>query len=317
MFDRVAAMGELRWTAPAEGGMFELGRRVAGRGEYRGLSFHEVEAKSILNRVPGGGLPFNWTINPYRGCSHACVYCFARPTHAYLGFDTGPDFDSQIVVKVNAVELTRAETAPARWAGESIALGTNTDPYQPAEAKYRLTRGVLEVLTERRNPFSVLTKSPLALRDLDLFVEASRLADVTVSFSIGTLDAAVWRLTEPGTPHPERRVAAVARLAAAGIRTGVLMAPLLPGISDHPDQVAAVERACREAGAESVAPIRLHLRPGVKEHFMGWLQDTRPDLVGRYQDLYRDRAYLTRRRSRNRRPTPDTPAVTQPALPFG
>jgi hypothetical protein len=139
-------MKEMRWTAPAEGGLFELGRRVTGRGEYRGLSFHEIEAKTILNRVPGNGLPFDWTINTYRGCSHACAYCFARPTHEYLGFDIGKDFDSEIVVKVNAVELTRAETAPGRWAGEPIAMGTNTDPYQPAEGKYRLTRGVLEVL---------------------------------------------------------------------------------------------------------------------------------------------------------------------------
>lgn len=306
---------ELRWTAPAEGGLFELGRRVSGRGEYRGLSFHEIEAKTILNRVPGNGLPFNWTINPYRGCSHACTYCFARPTHEYLGFDIGRDFDSEIVVKVNAVELTRAETAPGRWAGEPIAMGTNTDPYQPAEGKYRLTRGVLEVLTERANPFSILTKSTLVLRDLDLFVEASRRTDVTVSFSIGTLDPEVWRLTEPGTPHPMRRVEAVAKLSEAGVRTGVLMAPLLPGLSDHPDQVAAVEKACREAGADSVAPIRLHLRPGVKEHFMGWLGENRPDLVERYQQLYRGRSYLKRQTAP--RTSSSRPQTVQPALPLG
>src|SRR5690606_21102870 len=134
---------------------------------------------TILNRVPGDYLPFDWTINPYRGCSHACVYCFARPTHEYLGFGVGEDFDSQIVVKTNAVELVRAETAPGRWAGDPIAMGTNTDPYQPAEGKYRLTRGILEVLTERRNPFSLLTKSTLSLRDIDLFSEAARHTDVT------------------------------------------------------------------------------------------------------------------------------------------
>jgi DNA repair photolyase len=308
-------MKELRWTAPAEGGLFELGRRVSGRGEYRGLSFHEIESKTILNRVPGNGLPFNWTINPYRGCSHACSYCFARPTHEYLGFDMGKDFDSEIVVKVNAAELTRAETAPGRWAGEPIAMGTNTDPYQPAEGKYRLTRGVLEVLSERANPFSILTKSTLVLRDLDLFVEASRRADVTVSFSIGTLDPEVWRLTEPGTPHPMRRVEAVAKLAEAGVRAGVLMAPLLPGLSDHPDQVSAVEKACREAGAESVTPIRLHLRPGVKEHFMDWLDENRPDLVDWYQQLYRGRSYLKRRTAP--RSSSSRPQIVQPALPFG
>ncbi len=206
-------MPELRWSAPSEGGLFDLTRRVPGRGQYRGLTFHEIEAKTILNRVPGNFLPFDWTINPYRGCSHACVYCFARPTHEYLGLDTGKDFDTQIVVKINAVELARAETSPARWSGESIAMGTNTDPYQPAEGRYRLTRGILEVLVERGNPFTILTKSTLALRDIDLFAEAARHDKVTVSFSIGTLDPEVWRQTEPGTPHPLRRVEAIARLS--------------------------------------------------------------------------------------------------------
>lgn len=311
-------VSELRWAAPAKGGLFELGRRVVGRGEYRGLTFHEIEARSILNRVPGTYLPFDWTINPYRGCSHACVYCFARPTHEYLGFDTGRDFDSQIVVKVNAVELARTETAPGRWAGASIAMGTNTDPYQPAEGKYRLTRGIVEVLTERGNPFSLLTKSTLVLRDMDLYAEAARKTDVTVSFSIGTLDAEVWRQTEPGTPHPQRRVEAIARLSEAGIPTGVLIAPIIPGLSDHPEKVAEVEAACRRAGAGSISTIRLHLRPGVKEHFMGWLANHHPELTSKYQELYRDRAYLPRHPSGRRRPArPKAEQTNQPALPFG
>src|SRR5690554_4742954 len=179
-------MSELQWSAPAQGGLFELGRRVAGKGEYRGLTFHEVEAKSILNHVPSDRFGFNWTINPYRGCSHACVYCFARPTHDYLGFGIGEDFDTQIVVKTNAVELARAETSPGRWAGELIAMGTNTDPYQPAEGKYRLTRGILEVLAERENPSTTLTKSPLVLHAPDATAEASRTAAVAVSYSTGT-----------------------------------------------------------------------------------------------------------------------------------
>jgi DNA repair photolyase len=311
-------MAELRWSAPSEGGLFELTRRVPGRGQYRGLTFHEIEAKTILNRVPGNFLPFDWTINPYRGCSHACVYCFARPTHEYLGLDTGKDFDSQIVVKINAVELTRAETSPARWPGEPIALGTNTDPYQPAEGRYRLTRGILEVLIDRGNPFSVLTKSTLALRDIELFAEAARHGNVTVSFSIGTLDAKVWKETEPGTPHPQRRVEAIARLSEAGIPTGVLVAPVIPGLSDTPEQVAEVVAACREAGAGSVYPIRLHLRPGVREHFMGWLAGSHPELIGTYEDLYRDRVYLPRHP--NGRPRPKrtvTKTEPQPALPFG
>ncbi|HYJ24256.1 MAG TPA: radical SAM protein [Acidimicrobiia bacterium] len=310
-------MPELRWSAPSEGGLFELTRRVPGRGQYRGLTFHEIEAKTILNRVPGSFLPFDWTINPYRGCSHACVYCFARPTHEYIGLDTGKDFDTQIVVKINAVELARAETSPARWSGESIAMGTNTDPYQPAEGRYRLTRGILEVLVERGNPFTILTKSTLALRDIDLFAEAARHDKVTVSFSIGTLDPEVWRQTEPGTPHPLRRVEAIARLSEAGIPTGVLVAPVIPGLSDGPEQVAKVEAACRQAGAGSVHAIRLHLRPGVREHFMGWLTESHPELTRTYEELYRDRAYLPRHprgRSRpNRQPEPDA----QLALPFG
>lgn len=309
-------MSELRWTAPAEGGLFELGRRVSGKGEYRGLTFHEIEAKSILNHVPTDRFGFNWTINPYRGCSHACVYCFARPTHQYLNLSIGGDFDTQIVVKTNAAELARAETSPGRWAGELIALGTNTDPYQPAEGKYRLTRGVVEVLTERANPFSILTKSPLVLRDMDLFVEAARATEISVNFSIGTLDPEVWRQTEPGTPHPRRRIEAVAKLTAAGVPSSVLVAPLLPGLSDHPDQVAAVEKACREAGARSVSRIRLHLRPGVKEHYMSWLAATRPDLVDEYRRLYRNRSYLPGRSRRRRSPTPNPRPTTQPTLPF-
>jgi DNA repair photolyase len=311
-------VSELRWTGPAEGGLFELTRRVAGRGEYRGLTFHEIEAKTILNRVLGDFLPFDWTINPYRGCSHACVYCFARPTHEYLGLDIGKGFDTQIVVKVNAVELTRSETAPGRWAGEPMALGTNTDPYQPAEGKYRLTRGILEVLTERGNPFSLLTKSTLSLRDIDLFTEAAGKSEIRVSFSIGTLDLAVWRQTEPGTPHPRRRVEAIAKLSQAGVPTGVLIAPIIPGLSDHPEQVAEVEAACREAGAGTISIIRLHLRPGVRQHFMGWLAENHPDLVGRYQHLYRNRAYLPRQRSAPRpAPSKREEPSPHPALPFG
>jgi DNA repair photolyase len=310
-------MPELRWSAPPEGGLFELTRRVPGRGEYRGLTFHEIEAKTILNRVQGNFLPFDWTINPYRGCSHACVYCFARPTHEYLGLDTGKDFDTQIVVKINAVELARAETSPAKWSGESIAMGTNTDPYQPAEGRYRLTRGILEVLVERGNPFTILTKSTLALRDIDLFGEAARHDKVTVSFSIGTLDPEVWRQTEPGTPHPLRRVEAIARLTEAGVPTGVLIAPVIPGLSDGPEQVAEVEAACRQAGAGTVHPIRLHLRPGVREHFMGWLAGSHPELTRTYEELYEDRVYLPRHPRGRSRPKREPQSDAQPALPFG
>ncbi|HZN15734.1 MAG TPA: radical SAM protein [Acidimicrobiales bacterium] len=279
-----------------QGSLFDadtLADRHVGRGEFRGLEFLHVNAKRLINEVPNASrMPFRYTINAYRGCSHACAYCFARPTHAYLDLDIGHDFDTKIVVKVNAVERVRAELHPKRWGGHHIAMGTNTDPYQRAEGKYHLTRGIVEALTEARNPFSILTKSTLILRDLDLLVDAAQHADVHANFSIGTLDEEVWKLTEPGTPHPRQRVEAVARLNAAGVPCGVLIAPILPGLSDRPEQIEAVKRACRDAGATSAAAMKLHLRKGVKEHFMNWLADARPDLVDEYERLYRGRAYL-------------------------
>jgi len=199
---------------------------------------------------------------------------------------TGDDFDRRIVVKVNAVERVRAELAPARWAGDRIAMGTNTDPYQRCEGKYRLTQGIVRELAAAANPFSVLTKSTLILRDIDLLAEAATRADVRANFSIGTLDEDVWRATEPGTPHPLRRVEAVARLNQAGVPCGVLVAPVLPGLSDEPRQLEAVVKACVEAGAASISPLLLHLRPGVREHYLGWLAGARPDLLGRYRALY-------------------------------
>lgn len=269
-----------------------LVRHEFGRGEFRGLEFLEVEAKRIVNEVPAASqVPFRHTINAYRGCSHACSYCFARPTHEYLNLGIGRDFETKIVVKVNAVERLRAELHPKRWRGDHIAMGTNTDPYQRAEGKYRLTRGVVEVLSERRNPFSILTKSSLILRDLDLLAEAARRTAVAANFSIGTLDGEVWKLAEPGTPHPRRRVEAVAKLNEAGIPCGVLVAPILPGISDRDDQIDEVVGACVAAGARSISAITLHLRPGVREHYLGWLGEHRPDLLRRYRELYRRGAY--------------------------
>jgi len=258
-----------------------------GTGRMSGLEFLHVTAKRILNHVPAGSrAPANWTINVYRGCSHSCSYCFARPTHEYLGFNSGDDFDRKIVVKINAVEKLRAELADPSWAREPVAMGTNTDPYQRAEAKYRLTRGVLEALTEHGTPFSILTKSPLVTRDLDVITEAARTLDVSVNFSLGTLDERVWRLTEPGAPNPRRRVEAMARLSAAGIRTGALMAPILPGLSDRPEQLREVVRAIEGAGGRLLGLGPLHLRPGVREHFLGWLADADPALHADYQRRY-------------------------------
>jgi DNA repair photolyase len=213
--------------------------------------------------------------------------CFARPSHTYLSFDAGRDFETRIVVKVNAAEVLRRELRRPSWRGAHIAMGTNTDPYQRCEGRYRLTRGVLEVLRDHANPCSILTKSPLLLRDLDLFVELASTAGFTASLSIGTLDEEVWRRSEPGTPHPRSRMAAVKRLVEAGIPCGILMAPILPGISDRPEQLQAVVRAAADAGASHVTPITLHLRRGVKEEFMPWLEQAYPELVPDYRRIYR------------------------------
>lgn len=428
----------------AKDALFELRRRTFDTPRFRGIEFIESEAKSILNHVPGNRLPFNWTINPYRGCSHSCSYClepetpvlmadgrtkpikdlavgdsiygtagegalrryvettvlahwetrkrgyrisltdgsqlvssgdhrylsssgwravaksaaaifqalstqdaligpgrfipedgllglpadnaikilaiddlgvdmpmfdittgtgdfiangvvshncFARVTHTYLDMNAGSDFDSKIVVKVNAPELLRKELRAKRWKGELVAMGTSTDPYQRAEGKYELMPKIIEALTEVRNPFSILTKGTLILRDLDLLAEAASVTDVTTSFSIGTFDDDVWAKSEPGTPHPRKRMAAVKKLNEAGIPCGVLVAPILPGLSDSQEQLKQVIDAALDAGAIHIYPILLHLRPVVREEYMGWLQDTYPELVGSYEDLYRGRAY--------------------------
>lgn len=291
-------MGEFRWHLAGDdrgqSSLFDdesLLEHHVGKGEYAGLEFLHVNARRIINTVPPQSrVPFRHTINAYRGCSHACVFCFARPTHEYLGLGIGADFDTKLVVKVNAVERLRAELSARRWAGEHIAMGTNTDPYQRCEAKYHLTKGIVKVLGERRNPFSILTKSTLILRDLELLQIAAAKTDVRANFSIGTLDEEVWRATEPGTPHPLRRVEAVAKLNEAGIPCGVLVAPVLPGLSDSDEQLRAVVDACAEAGAVSISALALHLRPGVRDHYFSWLRGYRPDLVPQYELLFR-RAY--------------------------
>jgi DNA repair photolyase len=190
-------------------------------------------------------------------------------------------------VKVNAPDLLRRELHPRRWAGEHIAMGTNTDPYQRCEGRYHLTRQLLETLTEFSNPFSILTKSPLVLRDLGVLSDANERADISVSFSIGTLDTEVWRTTEPGTPHPRKRVEAIAGLREAGIESGALIAPVIPGVSDSGEQLAEVVAACVGAGATAITPILLHLRPGVREQFVPWIEERRPDLLPMYERLYR------------------------------
>ncbi|GAA1771142.1 Rv2578c family radical SAM protein [Luedemannella helvata] len=299
--------------------------------EFAGMTFYEIHAKSIINRVPGASrVPFEWTVNPYRGCSHACVYCFARNTHTYLDFDPGRDFDSRVVVKVNAGGLLRRELAAPRWAGAHIAMGTNVDCYQRAEGRYRLMREILAALRDAANPFSILTKGTLITRDLDLLRQAAEVTTVGVSMSIGFVDEALWRLVEPGTPSPRRRLDAVRRLSDAGFAVGVLMAPILPGLTDTAESIDATVAAIAGAGAASVMPIVLHLRPGAREWYAAWVARHRPDLLPRYRELYGSGSYApaayqrgvsarvrvaARRHGLNRDSDKANPRELEPAVP--
>jgi DNA repair photolyase len=254
---------------------------------FAGMTFFEIQARSIISRVPSASrMPFDYTINPYRGCSHACQYCFARNTHTYLDLDAGRDFDTKVVVKVNAPQLLRKELARAAWAGAHIAMGTNVDCYQRAEGRYGLMRGIISALRDHANPFSILTKGTLITRDLDLLRQAAQVTDVGVSFSVGFVDETVWRSVEPGTPSPRRRLDAVRRFADAGFPVHVLMAPILPGITDTEESIDDTVAAIAAAGAAGVSPIALHLRPGAREWYAGWLGRTHPELVDRYRALY-------------------------------
>ena len=260
--------------------------------EAMGINFHEVRARSALNRVPGGRYGFSWTVNPFRGCTHACAYCFARRTHTYLDLDAGRDFEREIVVKVNVPELLRAELARPSWKRDLVALGTNTDPYQWAESRYRFMPEILAALEQAETPVSVLTKSPLLLRDIDLYEQMSKHLPVSVNLSIPTLDEDAWRATEPHTPSPSARLDAVAKLRSRGIDSGVLIAPLMPGINDDSAQVQPIIDRAKEAGATFLGGVALHLRDEVKDVFFAWLEAKRPDLLPRYEKLYSDRAYL-------------------------
>jgi DNA repair photolyase len=260
--------------------------------EAMGVNFHEVRAHSALNHVPGGRYGFSWTINPYRGCSHACTYCFARRTHIYLEMNAGRDFEREIVVKVNVPELLRAELARPSWGRELVALGTNTDPYQWVESRYRMMPEILTALEEAGTPVSVLTKSPLVMRDVEILERMAKRLPVSVNLSVPTLDEDAWRATEPHTPSPAARLDAVAELRRRGIESGVLIAPLMPGINDSPEQVQPIVDRARRAGATFLGGVALHLRGEVKDVFFAWLEAKRPDLLPRYEQLYNGRAYM-------------------------
>ena len=260
--------------------------------EAMGINFHEVRARSALNHVPGGRYGFSWTVNPYRGCTHACKFCFARRTHKYLELGPGEDFEREIVVKVNLPELLRAELARSSWQRQLVALGTNTDPYQWVESRYRMMPEILVALEAAETPVSVLTKSPLAMRDVEIFERMAKKLPVSVNLSVPTLDEEAWRATEPHTPSPAARLEAVAELRSRGIESGVLVAPLMPGINDAPEQVEPIVERAKEAGASFLGGVALHLRGEVKDVFFGWLQEKRPDLLPKYKQLYKGRAYL-------------------------
>jgi DNA repair photolyase len=246
------------------------------------VTYTEILCKSALNRVQG--MPFKWSLNPYVGCVHSCHYCYARAFYARAGHgDGGRDFETQILVKVNLPEVLQRELNRPSWGGEQVALGTSTDAYQPAEGRYRLTRRVLEALLERDNPLGMVTKSPLVLRDLDVLAKLARVAKVRVFFTVTTLDTGLWRTLEPGTANPLKRLQVMRLLNEAGVPSGVLLAPILPGLTDS---IEAVASAAAEHRAAFFGAAALRLMPVVREHYLGFVQATFPALLPRYQRAY-------------------------------
>ncbi len=258
------------------------------RAEYR-----EEPCRNALNRVRG--MPFAWSLNPYMGCVHRCTFCYVRAFEARADRPWDDRYGTSIRVKTNVAAVLRRELARPSWQCEPVAVGAATDPYQPAEGRYRLTRGCIEAFAEAASPFSIITRGPLIVRDVDVLAEAARRADVSVTFSVPTLDHEIWRSTEPGTSPPRQRLRALSRLVQAGIDARVGMAPILPGLSDRPELLAEVVREAREAGATGIWANLLYLRPGTREHFLSALERDWPELLPKYERLYRRGAYLPRR----------------------
>jgi DNA repair photolyase len=260
--------------------------------DFAGVTFHEVLSRTALNRVPdASAVPFRWTVNPMRGCLHACTYCFARGTHRYLELDAGKDFDTQIVVKTNIAEVLAAEVARPSWRREHVALGTNTDPYQRAEGRYALMPGVIEALAGSGTPLSVLTKGTLLRRDLPLLTEAAGQVPVSLAVSIAVLDDDLQQRIEPGTPTARARLSLVRAIRDAGLPVHVMVAPVLPWLTDSTDHLDGLLGAIADAGAQRATVMALHLRPGAREWFLAWLGRERPDLVAGYGRVYRGGSY--------------------------
>jgi DNA repair photolyase len=254
------------------------------------IEYREEPCRSALNPVKGMG--FKWSLNPYMGCVHRCTFCYVRHFERRSDRPSDDRYGTSIRVKTNVAEVLRRELARPTWEYEHVAVGAATDPYQPAEGRYRLTRACLEAFRDASNPFSIITRGPMIVRDLDVLVEASQRASVSVTFSVPTLDDEVWRKTEPSTAHPRQRLRALKQLVDAGVKAGVGMAPILPGISDRPEQLREVVRAARDAGATGVWTNLLFLRPGTREHFLEHLAEDWPEQLPYYEELYAGRAYL-------------------------
>jgi DNA repair photolyase len=261
--------------------------------QFAGITFHEVLCKSALNRIPtAAALPFHYTVNGYRGCSHACRYCFARPTHEYLDLDCGNDCDTQVIVKTNVVDVLRRELTRRSWRRETVALGTNTDPYQRAEGRYALMPGIIGALAESGTPLSILTKGTLLRRDLPLIADAAEQVPVSLAVSLAVGDPALHQQVEPGTPSPQARLGLIAAIRETGLDCHVMVAPVLPYLTDSVEHLDGLLRQIAAAGASGVTVFGLHLRGSTRGWFMSWLARDHPQLVGQYRELYRRGAYL-------------------------
>jgi DNA repair photolyase len=260
------------------------------------VEYVQQPCKSALNAVRG--MPFKWSLNPYMGCEHRCTFCYVRAFERRADRPSDDRYGRTIRVKTNIAAVLRQELSRRSWAFESVAIGAATDPYQPAEGTFRLTRSCLQALADHANPAGLITRGPMIVRDIDVLTELARRAPFSVTFSIPTLDEEVWRRTEPGTAHPRQRLKAISQLIAAGIKASVGMAPILPGLSDRPEQLEAVVQAAREAGAVGIWANLLYLRPGTKEHFLECLARHWPDLLPRYEEEYRKGAYLPEGKTR-------------------